>query len=122
MKEPRFVDYLKPASAAKPRAHGIKYATEPLRTSGFCISVGPVYASNVSLSFIRKFRSTLESAHIVNVLISQLRRIYRQLQGISLTFDYKRRNYNLLYYLICQQRSGLEMGSVFLCSFSSVLI
>lgn len=63
-------------------AHGIKYATESLRTSGFCILVGPVCASNVSLSFIRKFLSTLESAHIVNVLISQLRRIYRQLRGI----------------------------------------
>lgn len=77
----RFMDYLDPASAAEPFEHGIKYAAEPLCPGGVCVSVGPVCSSNVSLSFSRKFHFTLESAHIVNVLISQLR-IYRQLQEI----------------------------------------
>lgn len=69
----RFVHYLDPASAAESFADSIKYTAEPLCPGGVCVLVGPVCASNVSLFFSRKFRFTLESAHIVNVLISQLR-------------------------------------------------
>lgn len=94
--------------------------TELLHTGGVCVSVNQSVLQMCHYPAQGSFVFTLESVHIVNVLISQLR-IYRQLRGISLTFDYRKRNCNLPYYLICQRGSGLEMASGFLCRFSSVL-